>query len=228
MQIEALDRTLGPQWRSYSPVRPASAPPDAEPPVRVLLRLCEAARACSLPPTVLTPVIEEFFAVATACRRSVRRKSLRTVAPQTNGGASVLAKWQAALRMLPDGPQERRLRTAICHISAAPPQHAPALPKTWQFVLNVSELADFWRVHQRHPSRAAAAPLEEQQLSKAVSRWLSLANSGQMPAVRLACSAVWLTFLQSCGSAVCLADAVLVAPSHEHAAQILPDSSDHR
>lgn len=185
LQIAALDRALGPQWRSYNPAQ-QPRPPESEPPVRVLHRLCEAARSCGLPPDVLTPVIDEFFVLATACRRSVRRKSLRYVQPQPDGGGSGSGsgKWQRALRALPEGSRERRLRTAICHVSAAPAQDTPALPKTWQFVLHVAELAEFWRLHQRHPSRAASAPLEEQQLSKTVSRWLSLANSGQMPAVR--------------------------------------------
>lgn len=182
LQIAALDRALGPQWRSYTPVQQLP-PPMSEPPVRVLHRLCEAARSCGLPPDVLTPVIDEFFLLATACRRSVRRKSLRYVQPQPDGGGSGSGKWQRALLALPEGPRERRLRTAICHVSAAPAQDTPALPKTWQFVLHVAELADFWRLHQRHPSRAASAPMKEQQLSKTVSRWLSSANSGQMPAV---------------------------------------------
>ena len=185
VQIAALDEALGPQWRSYTPTKQAALP-ERDPPVRVLYRLSEAARACGLPPSVLTPVIEEFYYLATACRRSVRAKPLRVVQMRADGGGDVLSKWERALRMLPDGVQQQRLRTAVCHISAAPPADTPTLPKTWNFVLHVSELADFWREHQRHPSRATAAPLAEQQLSKSVSRWHSLAKSGQMPVVRLA------------------------------------------
>eukprot|EP00892_Ulva_mutabilis_P006128 jgi/Ulvmu1/3888/UM018_0109.1 len=179
-RIAALDRALGPQWRSYAPVK-RTAPAESEPPVRILYRLCQAALSCGLPPHVLTPVIKEYYYLATACNRAVRAQPLRTLHARTDGGGDMLSKWERALRMLPDGQAERRLRTAVRHITAVPPVDTPRLVKTWDFVLHVSELADFWREHQRHPSRAAAAPLHEQQLSKSVSRWLSLAKSGQMP-----------------------------------------------